>query len=272
MRNESMIAGISMMVAGALAGAPAGAEGVNVYVQVPDNLADTDDPIPELQVFNNGKHPIEFEAFHGVPLTFLETKKGDGFVRPGIAMCGNGYAPRRIEAGQWESFPLWVRVDHGPGVSGTYRVALPYLVIEGKKKIEAEALSDPYVLSYGDVAPQGYEKGWTPGGLVIDGVESEPVDEAGKQSHSPEALFVSMRAKIGSCVADAQKTLPWIRGSFSLVVYRYPGPDAAVTFVDSSLLGSPELAKCIEAVPAPDGFTGKSTLHMAVTHPLPPAP
>jgi hypothetical protein len=269
MGTRRTIAGAAVLLAGALAVTEAGAYDVSVYVEVPENLADAAEAMPELQVFNNGDHAIEFEAFHGVPFTFLEEKQGGEFVRPSSVSCGNGYAPRRIAAGGWESFPLWSRLDHGPGVSGTYRVALPYVVIAANKRIHVEALGAPFELRYGDVPPAGWHESWSAGELVFEGIQSEAVDEAGTSSHSPQELFVAVGAGLELCVEEAQKTLPWLRGSFSLVVYRYPGPDAPVTYVDSSLLGDDELESCMEAVPVPEGYTGRATLHMAVSHPHP---
>jgi hypothetical protein len=241
---------------------PAAAD-VSLLVEYPENLADAAEPVPTLYVFNDTGHAIEVDLFGGVPFTYLREELPPGVFVAELpaARCGNGYAPHRIAAGASEAFPLWSRLDHGPGKGGSYRVHLPYRERKGKRWIEAEAISEPAALMYGDAAPAGWS-GAAPGALVFLGAESKGALPDGA------ALARRLKPALDDCVKEAQSRLPWLRGSFSLVVYRYSGPKA-VAYTDASLLGDATVNACLAKAPLPDGdISGKHLLRFAVTAPL----
>ena len=255
---------VALAITAWCASAAAAPPDVRVTVDAADNLADTAHPIPTLGIFNDSKQPIEIEMFNGVPFTTLEVKDASGnFPRAEGAKCGNGFVPHVIAPGQAEFFPLWVRVEHGPGASGTYRTVLPYVVVRGTKRATAEATSDPYVLAYGDVAPR--DPATKPGAVVIVSAEREhnsPVAEP-----SPSALAARLLPDAAACVATAQKRLPWLRGQFTLWVYQYKDPKPTL-FLDSSLLGDRAVNACLGAITVHDRVPTKLEITYAVSPPL----
>ena len=150
--------------------------------------------------------------------------------------------------------------------SGTYRVALPITV----GKSHTEVFSDPFDLDYGDVVPAHWVAGSTPGTLVLAGAQTEVVDDAGTLSHAPAQMYALVGTQSRACVTGAQKAIPWIRGSFTLVISRYPSQKAPVSYVSASLLGSRDLESCIEKIPITADYVGYTELHLAVTHPTAP--
>lgn len=246
-----------------LASIAAFAGDVRVTVSAADNLADAAEPVPTLVIANDSKDPIEVQLFLGVPFTMLEARDGSGaFARPGNAGCGNGYAPHVIASGQTESFPLWTRIDHGPGESGTYRIALPYTAIQGKRRVDREVASDPFELAYGDVAPR--DPVHHAGAVVVVSAEAEHNTPA--SNPSPSALAAKLLPDAAACIAAAQRRVPWLRGRFTLVVYQYKNP-APTLFVSGSLLGDKAANACLGAIQVKDRVRTQLDLTFAVSPP-----
>lgn len=236
---------------------------VHVEVTAADNLADTAEPIPTIGVFNDSKDTIEFQIFHGVPFTITEQRAASGdFPRPSDALCGNGFLPHQLAPGQSQFFPLWARVDHGPGLSGTYRIVLPYIAVHGKRRTASEATSGAFALAYGDIAPR--DAMTKPGSVVI--VSAERERNSPLAPPTPAALAAKLLPEISACVATAQKRLPWLRGRFTLEVYQYGNP-APTLFVDTSLLGDKDVNACLGAIQVHDRIPTKVELTFAVSPP-----
>lgn len=242
---------------------------VSVDVRIKPNLADAATPMPELNVFNHTKQVIELEVFHGVAFTHLESKTKAGFVRGQGAICGNGFHPRRLPPGRYEAFPLWSLLGHGPGKSGSYRIALPYVMIKGKKRVSKEALTKPFKIRYGDIRPGTWARKNRPQAIAIIGLETQVVGRKNTQSHPAARLAKLFLPGIKACVKTTRKTLPWIRGRFTLNAYRYSSGKRPTTFVGTSLLGNARLNACIAAIPAPPQLLGSYKLTYVVPQPLP---
>ena len=221
-----------------------------------------------MHVFNHSKRAIEFDAFHGVPFTHLELKTAAGYERGQGGRCGNGFAPRLLRPGGYEAFPLWGPGHHGPGRSDSYRVVLPYAVVAGKKRVRHEAVSEGFRIHYGDVRPRTWTSALRGGPTVLVGMHTDPVDKKNTQSHTSASLARSFLPGVNRCIAAAQKIRPWLRGRFSLVVYRYPSSAKTTTFVTASLLGTARVNACIQAIAAPAQFLGKHQLTFAVSAPV----
>ncbi len=244
---------------------------VKIWLEVPRNLAEARAPIPELWVHNDTANPIEFQVFGGVPFTELEVWDGAQFQRGSGAICGNGFRPHRMAPGEMQSFPLWSLVGHGPGKSGRYRSALPYEeILKKKKRRSGEALSEGFELSYGDVAPADWRSDAKPGAVAFLGARSEVVDGSGHISPAPASLAAHLLGQIQGCVTEAQGRLPWIRGAFTLVSYRYPAMPTSTSFLSGSLLGDAALNACLEKISPAEEIFGKFELDFAVSRPLYP--
>ena len=256
---------LAMIAMFALAGVASAAPMVSV--DVAENLADAANPIPTVSILNDSKSPIEIQIFGGTPLTILEPAAPDGtFERHDPHMCGNGFTAHRIAPGEYVFYPLWQMVDHGPGKTGTYRVVLPYTIISGSKKREAELVSEPFELAYGDVAPRDRRDAAHPGRAVVVSAEGDHASALGQLS--PSALATKLLPTIDKCVASAQKRLPWLRGRFSLVVYQ-PNDRMPTLYVSASLLGDEAVNKCLGAIAVVDTIEYNDELTFAVSPPTP---
>lgn len=260
MRWSALIA-VWLVSGRALAAPPA----VRVIVTPPDNLADSPNPMPELWVRNNSKNAIEFDVFVGAPFTILEARDAKGhFQRPTAALCGNGFRSNRLGPQQSEFFPLWSRLANGPGLSGTYRVVLPYRIVRGRHRDARETTSPPFVLAYGDVPPPA--PATHPGSVVL--VSAERARGSRLSGPSPAALGTRLLPQAAACVAVAQKHLPWLRGRFTLVVEPYVKPSPAL-FVGMSLLGDRGVNACLGAIAVHDRVPAEIRLMFAVSPPTP---
>ena len=241
---------------------------VEVSVYAPANLADALDPMPKISIANNTKRAITLEVFENVPFTYLQQKRSTGFDGddPSGAMCGGGFVPYTILPEQHVSFRLWSLLDHGPGVSGTFRAILPYTTTRNGKEISANAVSPAFQLSYGDISPPRWTSSMRPGSVASIGVKTAPVSTDGA-STPVEQVLTSLLPSVQGCVARAQQRLPWLRGRFTLVVYHYPKDPRSTLYVDTTLLGDPAVNACLQSIASDNGWTGKYELTFAVTQP-----
>ena len=240
-------------------------------IQKQTETAERNPRLAELWIFNETRQPIEVETFGAVPFTYLEQKDSDeGFHRGEVGECGNGYVTHRIAAMTTASFPLWTTVGHGPSKTGTYRVVLPYTLIGRKGRKAREASSDEFKLLYGDAAPTDWTTTSKSGIVVLIGTTAQRVRTGTDPSPVAATVAVMLRRAIEECVAGAQKRLPWLRGAFTLTVYRYPRQTAPVLFLAMSLLGDGELNACLGAIhPEAKEVSGQYDLTFAVSHPMP---
>ena len=235
---------------------------VRVSVRIKPNLADTADPMPELWITNDSKDPIELDAFHGVPFTALEQQAAGGtYRRRQGGGCGNGFAATTIPPGHYEAFPLWSRLDHGPGSSGTFRLVVPYVSLHRGHRIQHEAVSPDFQIAYGDIPPG---EPIQVGEVVL--VTAERSSPAQAVAATPVVMASSLIPRIKACVADARTRLPWLRGQFRLQVYQF-GPTAAVPalLLDTSLLGDQLAYDCLAAITPGLTMSGEFRLTFAIT-------
>ncbi len=242
---------------------------LSIRIEVETNLADAADPVPRIYIYNDSNRSIEFQAFHGVPFSTLDKREGDDFGTGGSGRCGNGYAPRRLAPGQYESFPLWANLHGGPGQSGVYRVTLPYETrTRAGKRVAKEVRSEAFAIDYGDVEPAAWDSKATALAPVLIAFSSKAVNKSGASSLSATSLAKHFLPGINACVATARKSKPWIRGRFTLAAYKYPGKEAPVTHLGDSLLGDAKLNACLGALPAPADLLGNFELRFALPFPI----
>ncbi|MBI2893890.1 MAG: hypothetical protein HYY06_10085 [Deltaproteobacteria bacterium] len=244
----------------------AGAD-VKVWVIAPTNLADTPRPMPELRIRNDTSAAIELDVFGDVPFTILERQDAGGaFTHDDPAICGNGFVARRLDAGRGGRFPLWSLISHGPGTTGTYRVVLPYARVESDgRRVPGEATSRPFRIAYGDVAPPGWSGSSTPGGVSLVATDARRVRSGVDPDPAAGDVAAWLSPGIARCVAAARGRLPWMRGTFTLVVYHYPGQVQPVTYVGMSLLGDEALNACLAGLTIDQDIAGSYDLTFEVS-------
>jgi hypothetical protein len=153
---------------------------------------------------------------------------------------------------------LWALIDHGPGISGTYRITLPYSIVHAKQRDEREAISPSFELSYGDLPLL------PPGRLTAAPVALTV--QTGSGASPAAALQAKLLTDATSCVADARKRLPWLRGRFTLHVYQDLNPTPTL-YVSASTLGDPAVNRCLGAIQVPGRVPDRFTLTLALSPP-----
>jgi hypothetical protein len=242
---------------------------VHVAVRAPVNLADSKRKMPRVTVHNRTEHVIELQVFDGVPLSILEEGRAGGGPRDDSARCGNGYRPYRLAAGRSKSFPLWSLLSHGPGVTGDYRLRVPYVEVRetdrGPVKQAREAVSRPFVLRYGDVAPARWDSSSRPGSVVLLSTDAGRVQTDVDPVPHADEVAAGLAPHVQACVVKAHERLPWLRGAFTFNVYQYPSQDAPVLYLDLSLLGDAEVNACLGRIALDQDLAGTYEIRFAIT-------
>jgi hypothetical protein len=200
---------------------------VTLEVRIAGNVAETTEP-SQITLTNGSPKPIEltFIGPRWIHLV-LERQVNGVFVAPTISMCLVGSVQHVVEPHEEIQFPLWRPGDAGPGATGRYRIALSYVEVGGPPR---RVYSDAFYLRYGDVKPPGWtgnERRWFP---VLIGSEVYPAE--GRPGLGP--LATALEPELRSCVTQAWKSRPWLRGRFDVVV----APQERLSVNSSTLGGS----------------------------------
>jgi hypothetical protein len=233
---------------------------VELRVHAADNLADALEPWPLLYVLNQHDVPIEFEIVGASPHT--SRRAPDGSWETGVIQKSQP-ANFQLPPGWGRTFPLWhrkIRVESADAL-----VVLRYQLVHEDGRREAAEATVPLHPKLGNARPDDWVDGAPPGEVVLLGLTGRGVDEDHPVFPPASDVARDLLPQIEACVAQAQQELPWLRGEFTVTVFRFPGADQAGVSPVTWMLGRGPVDDCLQQLEAPAGLMGEVGLKLAVT-------
>lgn len=233
---------------------------VELRVHAADNLADALEPWPLLYVLNTHDVPIEFEIVEASPHT--SRRAPDGRWESGV--IGKSMPTYfQLPPGWGRTFPLWHSKIQRDGADTL--VVLRYQLVHEDGRREASEATVLLNSKLGNARPDGWVDGAPPGEVVLLGMTGRGVDEEHPLFPPAGDVAWHLLPQIEACVAQAQQELPWLRGVFTVTVFRFPGADRAGVRPETWMLGRGQVHDCLQQLEAPAGLMGEVGLKLAVT-------